>query len=433
MKNGGSTSSPRKVGVALYGAGTVGGSVLQALKQLGGHYAATSGVRFDVRHVVTRKRRTGPWPYTTSLQKPLADPAVDLVVEVMGGEHPALEVIEQALSAGKSVVTANKEVIAKHGKKLLTKKTYQNGQGGVPLYYEASVAGGIPVIAPLMTSLRSSRIQRLMGILNGTTNYILTRMQNEGAAQADILKQAQELGYAEADASFDVDGHDALHKLTILASLVSGCFLDWRKLHREGIAKITDLDIQYAEELGYRIKLLALVQPAGKDAIDARVHPALLPMNHPLAKVDGVLNGVYLEGEPLGPLMLVGEGAGGGPTAASVVADMIKAATSPAPPALWRTGVKPVPIGDTESRFYLRMRAKDQPGTLARVSEILGRHGVSIHSILQKGSARGVAQIVWVTHRVKESALQSSLAEIKKRKVIVGVDVMLRVEEDLNA
>ena len=424
-----SKNKPRKIGVALYGAGTVGGAVLAALKQNHQHYAESSGVVFDVRHVVTRKKRTGPWPYTTSLQKPLQDPAVEMVVEVMGGETDALDVIRQGLATGRAVVTANKAVLAKHAEELFTTPGCHNAQGQTPLYFEASVAGGIPVIGPVTSSLRSSLIHRLIGILNGTCNYILTRMQNEGAPLEDALKQAQALGYAEADASFDVDGHDALHKLTILAMLVSGRFVDWRKLHREGIGGVAARDITYACELGYRIKLLAMVQqlPGGK--LDARVHPALLPLAHPLAHVDGVLNGIYLQAEPLGPLMLVGRGAGGGPTAASVIADMLAAATSPPPPLHWHGHASLLPAAEITSRFYLRLTVKDKTGVLAATSQVFSAHAVGIHSLIQKGVDAGEAEMVWITHAVTEKNLRAALREIRQQKIIKNVASVIRVED----
>jgi homoserine dehydrogenase len=358
------------------------------------------------------------------------DPAIDVVVEVMGGsDGPALSLVRAALAAGKPVVTANKALLAVHGAELAAAAE----TSGAALAFEAAVAGGIPVIKALREGLSGNRISRVVGILNGTCNYILTDMRERGREFADVLAEAQKLGYAEADPSFDVDGIDAAHKLAILAALAFGRPVAFDAVHVEGIRGISALDIAFAGDLGYRIKLLGIARQS-EAGIDARVHPCMVPAAAPIALVDGVFNAVVAEGDFVGRVMLQGRGAGAGPTASAVVADLIDLARARTTP-VWGAAsgalsAKPsVPIEAHVGCYYLRLMVVDRPGVIADVTAALRDAGVSLESMLQRGRSPGEAvPVVLVTHETSEAAMRSALDRIGALDAVLERPAVIRIE-----
>ncbi len=353
-----------------------------------------------------------------------------IVVEVLGGEHPATEYIERTLAAGRRVVTANKEVMAKHGARLLALAAESGGE----IFYEASVGGGIPIISPLKRDLSANEIANLRAIINGTTNYILTVMSG-GLDFASALQDAQELGYAEAQPANDIEGHDAAYKLAILASLAFHTDLHPDEVYREGITRLTPRDFRYAAELGYAIKLLAIARRDG-NAIEARVNPALVPEGELLAKVDGVLNAVQVEGDLAGRVLFQGAGAGALPTSSAILADVLDAAGSIAQgdrPSPWRyTSNIPVkPMSELVSRYYIRVEVADRPGVLAGIGKSFGDNGVSIASVIQKETddEAQTAEIVIMTHAAREAAVQASIQQVESLDVVRQVGNFLRVED----
>ncbi len=381
---------------------------------------------------------------TTDLEAIVTDPDIAIVVELLGGLEPARSLILKAIHQGKHVVTANKAVIARYGDEIFTAAN----KAGVYVMLEAAVGGGIPVIQPLKQALGVNRIHGVTGIVNGTTNYILTRMQQEGGDFEAILADAQRLGYAEADPSADVDGLDAADKIAILASLAFGGRIKLSEVYSEGIRHVTAADIAYAERLGFVIKLLAIARrdtcPISNEVLDQlqlRVHPTLVPKHHPLASVNDVYNAILVEGEPIGQVMFFGPGAGAGPTASAVVSDIINiaatlqsqqgsTATPSANPLLacsHQHYCKVSPMADIVSRFYVRLLAKDQPGVIGRVGLCFGNHEVSIESVVQIDMRGDVAEIVVVTHEVREANIQSALDELRSYPDIQSVPSVLRV------
>ena len=366
--------------------------------------------------------------YTTDGNEVVRDPEVDIVVEVIGGVEPARSFLASALEHGKQVVTANKELLAKVGAELLG----MAGARRLDFAFEGSVAGGIPIILPLKVSLAANSIQRLLGIVNGTTNYILTRMSEEGAAFEDVLAQAQKLGYAEPDPSNDVDGADAAYKLAILSSIAFGTRVNIDDVYYEGIRSVTALDVHHARELGYAIKLLAIAQRV-EDRLELRVHPGLVPIQHPLASVNDVYNAVMVRGSSVGDVMFYGRGAGALPTGSAVAGDIVDVARNIVADATGRLHESTfehrevVPIQDTRSQFYMRLRADDKPGVIARVATILGDHEVSIATVIQKESQGGSAEIVWVTHATPEGRYRAALEEIRRLPVVHEIGSVLRV------
>jgi homoserine dehydrogenase len=388
--------------------------------------------RILVRH--PQKRRTTPVEpglLTTRAQDILADPEIDMVVEVIGGESPALEYISQALREGKHVVTANKEVIAKHGPELLS----QAQERGVGLRYEASVGGGIPLVAPFQQDLAGNKISRIQAIINGTTNYILTRMAAEGLDFDLALRQAQELGYAESDPSNDIEGIDAAYKLAILATLAFRSQVRPEDVYHEGIGNLAWRDFRYARELGYAIKLLAIAKERD-EAIEARVHPAFVPEDFLLAKVDGVFNAVQVEGDLVGKVIFYGEGAGALPTASAIIADVVELArnicwgASPGPGPRFERDKAIRPMSHILTRYYLRMSVTDSAGVLAQISKALGDHAISISSVIQKevDERAGTAEIVIMTHPSEERAMKAALGEMKGFEVVKEISSFIRVE-----
>jgi len=416
----------------------VGGAFHDILRRDADAIAARTGVHLEVARVAvrstTRERSVAVDPelLTSDAASVVADPSIDVVVEVIGGIEPARTLILAALKGGKPVVTANKELIANVGHELFEAAS----TAGVDLLFEAAVAGGIPLIRPLRESLAGERILRVTGIVNGTTNFILTRMTEQGATYADALAEAQQLGYAERDPTADVEGFDAGAKAAILATIAFGARVVAGDVYREGISGISAADIAYAGRLGYVVKLLAVAERFDAGDIGVRVHPAMVPATHPLASVRDSFNAVFIEGEAVGELMLYGRGAGGMPTASAVIGDLIDAAhnlrtgsvgRSPQPgPARLRS------IDDLTSAYYLDLEVLDRPGVLAQVAGVLGRHQVSIRSMEQDELAAGpgpggAARLVFITHSARERDVQACLHELRSLTVVARIGTLLRV------
>ncbi len=427
-------SRPLSVGVA--GLGTVGGGVLKMLRDNADIVTARAGRPIAVTAVSARDRsRDRGFPVTGLrwYEDPVAlasDPAVDVVVELIGGsEGPARALAEAAIAAGKPFVTANKALLAVHGAELAVAAE----ERGVPLGFEAAVAGGIPVIKALREGLSGNRISAVAGILNGTCNYILTQMRERGREFADVLADAQKLGYAEADPSFDIDGIDAAHKLAILAALAFGRPVAFDHVHVEGIRRISAVDIAFATELGYRIKLLGIARQTDA-GIETRVHPCMVPQSAPIARVDGVFNAVVAEGDFVGRVMLEGRGAGAGPTASAVVADLIDIARNRTTPVWGAAGASlssapSVPMSAHVGPYYLRLMVVDRPGVIADVTAILRDMGVSLESMLQRGRSPGEAvPVVLVTHETRESAMREALDRIGALPTVMEEPTVIRIE-----
>ncbi len=425
---------PLSVGVA--GLGTVGAGVLRLLRDNAELVAARAGRPVAVTAVSARDRTRDRGVPTSGLRwydDPVAlaaDPALDVVVELIGGaEGPARELVQAALAAGKPVITANKALMAVHGAAL----AQQAGEAGVTLAFEAAVAGGIPVIKALREGLAGNRIDRIAGILNGTCNYILTVMRERGREFADVLAEAQRLGYAESDPSFDVDGIDAAHKLAILAALAFNRPVDFAAVHIEGIRAVSALDIAFATELGYRIKLLGIARRT-EAGIESRVHPCMVPQAVPIARVDGVFNAVVAEGDFVGRVMLEGRGAGAGPTASAVAADLIDLARGRLTP-VWGAAdaalshAPAVPMSAHVGAYYLRLMVVDRPGVIADVTAALRDAGVSLESMLQRGRAPGEAvPVVLVTHETNEAAMRRALDQIAAFDAVLEPPALIRIE-----
>jgi homoserine dehydrogenase len=434
--SGSASGSARPLTVAVAGLGTVGAGVLTLLRRNADLIAARAGRPIVVTAVSARVRGRDRGVSLDGIRwhdDPVAlatDPAADVVVELIGGsEGPAHALVRAAIAAGKPVVTANKALLAVHGGALAAAAE----QAGVPLAFEAAVAGGIPAIKALREGLAANRISRIVGILNGTCNYILTVMREQGGAFADVLADAQRLGYAEADPGFDIDGIDAAHKLAILAAIAFGRPVAFDAVHVEGIRAVSALDIALAEELGYRIKLLGIARDAD-GGIEARVHPCMVPRSAPIARVDGVFNAVVAEGDFVGTVMLEGRGAGAGPTASAVVADLIDLARGRLTP-VW--GVASGALSDAPSRpmarhvgaYYLRLMVVDRPGVIADVTAALRDHGVSLESMLQRARSPGEAvPVVLVTHETDETAMRAALDRIAALDAVMEPPTMIRIE-----
>jgi homoserine dehydrogenase len=424
-------SKPLSIGIA--GLGTVGAGVLRLLAENGDIVAARAGRPVTVGAVSARTRgrdRGVPVEGLRWHDDPVAlaaDPGVDVVVELIGGsDGPARALVEAAIAAGKPVVTANKALLAVHGAAIAELAEAR----GAALAFEAAVAGGIPAIKGLREGLAANRLRRVAGILNGTCNYILTTMREQGREFGDVLAEAQALGYAEADPSFDIDGVDAAHKLAILAALAFGRPVDFGAVHVEGIREVTALDIALAGELGYRIKLLGI---AARDeaGISARVHPCMVPVAAPIARVDGVFNAVVAEGDFVGRVMLEGRGAGAGPTASAVVADLIDIARGRHTP-VWGGALDAAPALPMERHrgaYYLRLMVLDRPGVIADVTGILRDQAISLESMLQRGRAPGEAvPVVLTTHDCEEAAMRAALARIAALDAVLEKPALIRIE-----
>ncbi len=430
--------SEPSIGIGLLGGGVVGSGVAKVLIDKGETLGELAGRPLSLEGVLVRdaaKRRPNGPPadlLTTEAGDILDNPRVDVVVEVMGGQQPALDYLLRSISAGKHVVTANKEVMARHGPDLLARALDR----GVRVLFEASVAGGTPIIAPLTRDLAANEVAAIRAIINGTTNYILTRMAQQGVDFDAALAEAQELGYAEADPTSDIEGRDAAYKLAVLSTLSFRARVRDTDVHQEGISRLTARDFLYAGELGYAIKLLAI---AGKEggAVQARVHPAFVPQNVMIAKVDGVLNAVEIETDLAGRVLFHGRGAGSMPTASAVVADIIDAARSlagdTAPPLALNLSedVRIRPMSELETKYYLRLSVADRPGVLGQIAGVLGAMDISIASVIQKEAdeVAQTAEIVLMTHRAREASMQQALRMLEDLEVVAAVGNMVRVEE----
>ncbi len=419
-----------RVGIGLLGGGSVGGSLARQLLSDADVIKAKSGVQIDLVAVGVRdltKEREFPVRYATdALEELVDDPNIDLVVELMGGVEPAFSLLTRALESGKPVVTANKELMARHGRELIELAA----SGGVSLLFEAAVGGAIPIIRPLSESLAGERIDRVMGIVNGTTNYILSAMESDARSYADVLDEAQKLGYAEADPTADVSGQDSAAKAALLAGLAFGAWVGIDQVHCEGIEAISDVDVEMAADLGYSIKLLAIAD-GGAGGHVARVHPTLLPFSHPLASVRGASNAIYVEGPNLGELLFSGPGAGGQPTATAVLGDVITAsreflADSQVAPRIRFSEAVPGSFEDVPSQWYVRMDVVDRPGVLASVAGAFGAADVSIKSVWQEGRGDLVNLIV-VTHEAQERHQRSAIDKVRSVESVIRVANTIRV------
>ncbi len=423
------------VRVGLLGCGHVGAPLARLVDEHRALIEARAGVRIEIVRVAVRnlaRERDVPLPascFTHDADAVVADPEVDIVVEVIGGIEPARSLITEAIKQGKPVVTANKELLANVGKELFDAAE----AAGVDLLFEASVAGGIPLMRPLRESLAGDRIRRVMGIVNGTTNYILTRMAEDGSSFQDALAEAQTLGYAERDPTADVEGFDAAAKAAIIATIAFGARVVAGDVYSEGISELTDQDIASARELGYVVKLLAIAEEVDGD-IAVRVHPTMVPSTHPLAAVRDSFNAVFIEGDAVGELMLYGRGAGGEPTASAVLGDVIDAAKNLVSGgrgatigALTRRRIRP--IDEVESQFYLQMEVADRPGVLAAIAAAFGERDVSIKSMQQVGIGAD-ARLIFITHRAREADLRATIHDLRDVPTVHRVGSVLRVIGD---
>jgi homoserine dehydrogenase len=419
--------------IGMLGCGTVGAATIRLLHEHADDIAMRAGCRPEVARVAVRdpdKDRGVPLrreAFTTDAASIVDDPEIDVVCEVIGGIEPAKELLLRALANGKSIVTANKELLATEGKELFDAAD----AAGLDLLFEASVAGGVPLIRPLKESLAGDRIGRVIGIVNGTTNYVLTRMSEQGWSFDEALGEAQRLGFAEADPTADVEGFDAAAKCAILASIAFNSRVVAGDVYREGITRVTALDIADARRMGYVVKLLAIAELEDEE-ISARVHPAMIPQAHPLAAVRDASNAVFVEGQKVGQLMFYGPGAGGNPTATAVVGDLVTAARnrSIGGRSMGCTCVLDRRIrsmDDTRGQYYLNLHVADRPGVLAEIAGDFGHNGVSIERVWQEGSG-DEATLVFITHRAQEGALQKTLQELRESPAVRAVASVLRVE-----
>ena len=424
----------KDVVIGFLGCGNVGGGVWNLLEGFRKELAHRDNLRIRVKKVLVRdknKARTCAVPQellTTQVEDIINDPEISIVVEFMGGEQPATEYMIRALYAGKTVVTANKVAVALNWHRLQAAAQETN----VGLYYEASVCGAIPIIDTLNHSLQANRISSLMGIINGTTNYILSRMYERGEDYADVLEDAKRLGLAEPNPASDVEGYDAAYKLSIMASLAFHARVPFSKVYVEGITKLTAMDIACGKEMGYVLKLLALAKREG-DVIEVRVHPTFIPKDHPLAQVNGSFNAVYLHGHACQEMMLQGRGAGDMPTASAVVGDIIHAAVADVHvhPTFTNRADADATLtfeDNWNSRYFIRVSAVDQPGVLAKVAGWFAEQNVSIATMMQKGSVElGTVPLIFITHEAPEKAVQAALASFDR--AICTVESMVRVEK----
>lgn len=433
--------NPVKVG--LLGLGTVGGGTVNVLRRNAEEITRRAGRGIQVVHAAARdlsKSRICNYEGIRLTAHPVEvveSPDIEIIVELIGGVDIARDLVNRAIANGKHVVTANKALIARHGNEIFAAARDR----GVMVAFEAAVAGGIPIIKAIREGLAGNRIEWLAGIINGTGNFILTEMRDKGRDFADVLAEAQRLGYAEADPTFDVEGIDAAHKLTILAAIAFGIPLQFDKVYTEGITRITREDVNYAEQLGYRIKHLALSRRTTK-GIELRVHPTLIPYRRLIANVDGVMNAIVVTGDAVGPTLYYGAGAGAEPTASAVVADLVdvvRALTSDPENRVPHLAFQPdalsdfpiLPMEEVETAYYLRMQATDRPGVLADVTRILADHSISIEAILQKEPVAGMSSVsvIILTQRVLERQMNQAVARIQALDTISGEVTRIRLEQ----
>ncbi len=432
----------KPVNIGLLGLGTVGGGTARVLANNAAEIARRAGREIQIIHAAARglegskPEGTDNVEITEDAFAVVNNPDVDIVVELIGGDSPARELVLQAIDNGKHVVTANKALIAKHGNEIFAAAQAK----GVVVAFEAAVAGGIPIIKAIREGLSANHIQWIAGIINGTGNFILTEMRDKGRDFDDVLKEAQELGYAEADPTFDVEGIDAAHKLCILSSIAFGVPLQFEKVYTEGISKVSQDDVSYASELGYRIKHLGITRATGQ-GIEMRVHPTLIPERRLIANVDGVMNAVLVMADKLGPSLYYGAGAGSDPTASAVVADIVDVTrdlTTDPENRVPHLAFQPDHINDTPilgmedvvTAYYMRMSAEDKPGVMADITRIMGEAGISIEAIMQKEPAPGesTANIIMLTQRIRESQMNQAIAEIQALDAVSGEVTRIRVE-----
>lgn len=436
----------QRVNIGLIGFGTVGTGVVKVLTENGRAIKDRLGVELVLKRVADKDtvRDRGvtlkPGVLTAMASDVLQDPDIDIVIELVGGTGIAKTFIMDALERGKHVVTANKALLSTHGREIFSKTV----EKGLEIGFEASVGGGIPIIKALREGLCANRIESIYGIINGTANYILSRMTNEGGRFEDILKSAQELGYAEADPTYDVEGVDTAHKLAIMINLAWGTYVTHNEIFTEGISSINEIDIGFAREFGYKIKLLAIAK-ADNGRIEARVHPTMIPESHPMAGVDGAYNAIDVIGNQVGSVMLYGLGAGMAPTASAVVADVMDIARNISKGAVGRLAplsftegaIRDVDIKEMsslETSYYMRFLSADRPGALSRISGVLGAHNISISSVIQRDrKIGGAVPLVIVTHKALERELRAAIDEIQKMDIIHDEIVYIRIEENLGA
>lgn len=428
----------KPVNVGICGLGTVGSGTFNVLHRNNVSINRRTGREVRITHVASRRDHphcdTSQVTVSRDVFAVARDPDIHVLVELIGGVDTAMELVLEAIRNGKHVVTANKALIAQHGNEIFQAAE----ERGVTVAFEASVAGGIPIIKALREGLVANEIEWLAGIINGTGNFILTEMRDKGREFADVLQEAQDLGYAEADPTFDVEGIDAAHKLTILASIAYGVPLQFESVYTEGISQITPDDVQYAEELGYRIKHLGMAR-RGKEGVEMRVHPTLVPESRLLANVNGVLNAILVHGDAVGPTMYYGPGAGSEATASSVIADIVDVArevdSRHAVPHLgnhkWAEGVKVVPMSAVETSYYLRLQVTDEVGVMARIANILSDSGINIEAIIQKEPApdEDTVPLILLTQPVIEREMNAAIDQLEGQTAVIGKVIRIRVEQ----
>ena len=417
----------------MLGCGVVGSSVARLLHEDSGDFAARSGATLEltkvaVRNIATKRDHVQASIVTTDASSVVNDPSIDIVIEVMGGIEPARELLLTAIRNKKSVITANKALLAVHGAELFDAAD----KNGVDLYYEAAVGGAIPILRPMRESIVGDHVHRVMGIVNGTTNYILTKMDEEGSAFADVLKEAQALGFAEADPTADIEGHDAAAKAAILAGLAFHTRVTSSDVNCEGISNISARDVAVAREMDHVIKLLAIAELTSDNQVSVRVHPTLISRQHPLASVRNAFNAVFVEAESAGELMFYGRGAGGAPTASAILGDVIAVARNKT-----RGGeghgesdyadISIAPIDNVNSRYLIRLDVADKPGVLATVAQLFASNNVSIETVRQSGRGNS-AELIVATHSAPESSLKKTVASLSKSDVVKSVESALHIE-----
>lgn len=430
----------KPINVGLCGTGVVGGGTAVVLKRNAEEIARRAGRPIVITMAATREPARArevcgqDVVITENVMDVVNNPDIDIVVELIGGTTIAKDIVFKAIENGKHVVTANKKLLAEYGNEIFAAAQAK----GVTVAFEAAVAGGIPIIKALREGLTANKIEWVAGIINGTSNFILTEMRDKGLAFADVLKEAQRLGYAEADPTFDIEGHDAAHKLTIMSAIAFGIPVQFDKAYLEGISRLDAQDIQYAQELGYRIKLLGITRRKA-NGIELRVHPTLIPHKRLIANVDGVMNAVLVKGDAVGATMYYGAGAGAEPTASAVIADLVdvtRLATADPENRVPHLAFQPskianlpiLPIDEVETCYYLRMNTQDKPGVLADITRIFADAGISVDSMLQKPAADNRADIIILTHVAVEKNVNSALAKIEALDSVNGKVVKLRLE-----
>ncbi len=423
----------RELGIGMLGCGVVGSQVARLLTEDSGDFAARSGAKLSlkkiaVRDVAAKREHVKNELLTKDADSVVNDPSIDIVIEVMGGIEPARTLILKAIANGKSIITANKALLAKHGAELFEAADKK----GVDLYYEAAVGGAIPILRPLRESIVGDHVHRIMGIVNGTTNYILTKMDEEGSDFGAALKEAQQLGFAEADPTADVEGHDAAAKAAILAGLAFHTRVTSDQVSAEGITKISARDVAVAHDINHVIKLLAIAELTEKGEVSVRVQPTLLPRQHPLAAVRNAFNAIFVEAESAGELMFYGRGAGGAPTASAILGDLIAIARNMTSGGAGHgesdyAELKFADPGSVNTRYLIRLDVNDRPGVLASVAQIFATNKVSIETVRQSGRGNS-AELIVMTHSADEGSLGKTVKELAKSEVVKSVESVLRVE-----